>query len=198
MGVLASSSVVAAQSFYLLANYKPLPPPLHGPLRGVERWAEKEGVPGWVKGIVRRLSERHPKEGDGTAVGRPSKEGAGDEAARRVSFGWGRRFWTGREAERATKRIVIIGDSLVVGIGCKEAPVMPKAICGRLAELLQVDVQWRALGVDGGDVRTIHSKVLEAVDDAVHLPKPVSGGAGMAGVPAAMADTGAGVVASAG
>jgi len=73
------------------------------------------------------------------------------------------RLRSSREVPTRRRNVLIIGDSLVVGIGCKEAPVMPQIICKRLANLLQVDVSWKALGVNGGDVRTIHKNVLETV-----------------------------------
>jgi len=141
---------------------------------------ERDGgtVPPWVRGFVRRMNERRGEvaarhelrsdsNSDGASSRQPPHEGHADSIWSRF-WRWGWREGT----QRQMKRIVIIGDSLVVGVGCKEAPVMPEAICGRLAELLRVDVQWRALGVDGGDVRTIHSKVLAAVDEAVHAPSP--------------------------
>ena len=46
-----------------------------------------------------------------------------------------------REASTRRRNVLIIGDSLVVGIGCKEAPVMPQIICKRLANLLKVCVR---------------------------------------------------------
>ncbi|EKX44841.1 hypothetical protein GUITHDRAFT_152879 [Guillardia theta CCMP2712] len=87
-----------------------------------------------------------------------------------------------REVSTRRRNVLIIGDSLVVGIGCKEAPVMPQIICKRLANLLKVDVSWKALGVNGGDVRTIHKNVLETVkkfqseqEDALHSTAQTSG-----------------------
>jgi len=169
------------QAAFLLNTYQPLPPPLKHIHSGVERWVEERDrdggkVPPWVRGLVRRISERRdgaerPREGD---ANRGEATVASNQGWQSRPAGWGSiwRWRRGERREQKMKRIVIIGDSLVVGIGCKEAPVMPEAICGRLAELLRVDVQWRALGVDGGDVRTIHSKVLAAVDDAVHSSTP--------------------------
>ena len=43
---------------------------------------------------------------------------------------------------RRRKTVLIIGDSLVVGIGCKYEAVMPKALCDSLAEHLQADISW--------------------------------------------------------
>ena len=107
-------------------------------VQGVERWMEsKDWVPARVKSILKRISEAGE-----TFVTRS------DDVAKGTYAGGG-------DVNRP-KRVIIIGDSLVVGIGCKEAPVMPVALCRQLASLLKVDVQWRALGVDGGDVRTIH------------------------------------------
>ena len=113
-------------------------------VQGVERWVEgKEEVPIWVKKIIRRLSlgPPQPVQRDGVAA-----VGSGQSSLEAMP--------------QAPKRVVIIGDSLVVGIGCKETPVMPVALCRHLASLLKVDIVWRALGIDGGDVRTIHRWVL--------------------------------------
>ena len=64
---------------------------------------------------------------------------------------------------RRRKNVLIIGDSLVVGIGCKDSMVLPQSICRQLSDRLGVDISWRAVGVNGGDVRTIQQEVLDTV-----------------------------------
>lgn len=135
MGATAAAGVVAVQSAYVMGTYKALPPPLRERMHGVEKWMEdKDWVPARVKHLIKRIS----KDADTRVI-------QSDDVSRAAPTG-----------SKDTKRVIIIGDSLVVGIGCKESPVMPVALCRQLASLLKVDVQWRALGVDGGDVRTIH------------------------------------------
>lgn len=70
--------------------------------------------------------------------------------------------WGAREGRRR-RNVLIVGDSLVVGIGCKEKPVLPQVLSRSLANALKVDVSWRAIGVNGGDMKTIHANVLETV-----------------------------------
>ena len=64
---------------------------------------------------------------------------------------------------RRRRNVLIVGDSLVVGIGCKEKPVLPQVLSRSLANALKVDISWRAIGVNGGDMKTIHANVLETV-----------------------------------
>jgi len=64
---------------------------------------------------------------------------------------------------RRRRNVLIVGDSLVVGIGCKEKPVLPQVLSRSLANALKVDISWRAIGVNGGDMKTIHTNVLETV-----------------------------------
>eukprot|EP00283_Hemiselmis_rufescens_P012144 CAMPEP_0173438492 /NCGR_PEP_ID=MMETSP1357-20121228/20446_1 /TAXON_ID=77926 /ORGANISM="Hemiselmis rufescens, Strain PCC563" /LENGTH=98 /DNA_ID=CAMNT_0014403793 /DNA_START=350 /DNA_END=643 /DNA_ORIENTATION=+ len=60
LAVVVAGGGVVGQAAYLLSSYKPLPPPIKEGLRGVERWVEERDgrVPVWVRGMVRRMSER--------------------------------------------------------------------------------------------------------------------------------------------
>ena len=84
-----------------------------------------------------------------------------DEGAQRRDGG-GAPGWSLRDPRR-WRNVLIVGDSLVVGIGCKERSVLPQVISRSLANALKVDVSWRTIGVDGGDMKTIHANVLETV-----------------------------------
>jgi lysophospholipase L1-like esterase len=63
------------------------------------------------------------------------------------------------------KRVLIIGDSLVVGIGCEEQAVMPQALCKKLSELLQSDIAWISHGINGADIRTIYRDIVHRLQD---------------------------------
>ena len=51
---------------------------------------------------------------------------------------------------RRTRRVVIVGDSLVTGVGCRvdrcDGPMLPRRLGEVLAELIGADVEWVAVG----------------------------------------------------
>lgn len=126
---------MVAQGVYLLHAYVPMPPP-RGDTFGLESWQDAGAV-------------HQPKQSAGSTPAR--RQGDSNEAGSPV-----------RAASRR-RNVLIIGDSLVVGIGCKDTMVLPQRICRQISDLLQVDISWRAVGVNGGDVRTIHQEVLDSV-----------------------------------
>ena len=133
----ASGGIVVAQGTYLLHAYVPMPPP-QGDTFGLERWGGGE----------------HQRSPDTTAE--PAHRPGGAVA----DYSSAAAAWT---ASRRRKNVLIIGDSLVVGIGCRDSMVLPQGICRQLSDRLGVDISWRAVGVNGGDVRTIHQEVLDTV-----------------------------------
>mmetsp|Transcript_51184 Transcript_51184/g.120283 ORF Transcript_51184/g.120283 Transcript_51184/m.120283 type:complete len:403 (-) Transcript_51184:473-1681(-) len=136
-GACACGGVVLAQAAYLQRTYVPIRPPKEADAYGVIRFT---GNPNSSTGeIVRRESH---SSGTNALIPHLMR----------------------RSGETAPHRnVLIIGDSLVVGIGCKDKPILPQALCRQMAQLLKVDISWRSLGVNGADVRTIHKNVLEAV-----------------------------------
>jgi len=85
-------------------------------------------------------------------------------------------------------RVLVIGDSLAIGIGCieqfskkshslpptlventeaksylRQGPVFPQVLARTLSRHFQLPVQWRSAGVDGGDVDDIRSFCLDVV-----------------------------------
>mmetsp|Transcript_14266 Transcript_14266/g.38955 ORF Transcript_14266/g.38955 Transcript_14266/m.38955 type:complete len:186 (+) Transcript_14266:99-656(+) len=78
----------------------------------------------------------------------------------------------GHDKSRPKKRVLIIGDSLVVGIGCEKEAVMAPILCKRLAELLEADIAWSTHGINGGDVRTIYRDIVDRLNDWRHHQEP--------------------------
>lgn len=126
-----------AQSMYCLSVYVPMPPPA-GDTFGLECW-------------------------QGAAAAHQRSQSPSDEPAHRPASSNDASSAAGPVAARQRRNVLIIGDSLVVGIGCKDTMVLPQGICRQISDLLQVDISWRAVGVNGGDVRTIHQEVLDTV-----------------------------------
>jgi len=137
VGAAAAGGLVLVQAAYLQRTYVPMGPPKDGESYGVIRFEEKIGPPTQAEAVRRTSSNQ-------TNSLIPHLMRRKDEQA-------------------PHRNVLIIGDSLVVGIGCKDKPILPQALCRQMAELLKVDISWRALGVNGGDVRTIHKNVLETV-----------------------------------
>ena len=84
----------------------------------------------------------------------------GDSAAAEPS----RRRWPwsfGSSVPPRRKTILFVGDSLVVGIGCREngEPTLPRACAEHLAARLGVDVQYAAVGDVGADVHGLQALV---------------------------------------
>jgi lysophospholipase L1-like esterase len=95
------------------------------------------------------------------------------------------------------KRLVVIGDSLAVGLGSinifdpnkdnsvpfyrmenlkegagGEGPVFPRVLAHTLADHTQEPVQWRSAGVDGGDVQLIDEYCLGVIEEECAQGKP--------------------------
>lgn len=77
---------------------------------------------------------------------------------------------TGEGAGRR-KNVLVVGDSLITGVGCnpegKEGPTLPRAVAECMARCLRVDVSWTAIGKTGANIATLHSKLLPAVLEEV-------------------------------
>ena len=87
-------------------------------------------------------------------------------------------------AKRATARrrlvAVVAGDSTACGVGCgdgaarararrgttEEGPTLARAFARTLGERMTADVEWRALGFKGADVRGLRDKLIPALREA--------------------------------
>eukprot|EP00961_Rhodomonas_salina_P263860 3566122-Rhodomonas_salina.1 len=74
------------------------------------------------------------------------------------------------EPAQVTKRLLVLGDSLVIGVGCDEAPLMGQSLAKGMSTKLRNNVAWRSMGIDGGDARTIHSTVASLLQRRCRRP----------------------------
>lgn len=98
--------------------------------------------------------------------------------------------------ENSLGRLVVIGDSLAVGLGSVDAfdsqkdnsipfmkienienddgpgPVFPRRLAESLSNQLQVPFHWRSAGVDGGDVKRIDTHCLDVIEEEAATAHP--------------------------
>jgi lysophospholipase L1-like esterase len=102
--------------------------------------------------------------------------------------------------KQVPERIVVLGDSLALGIGCVQefetgrslgyraenlsepsmdgttttppGPVFPRVFANVLAKHGQRPVHWRSAGVDGGDIKAIHDQCLGVIQEEVDQGRP--------------------------
>lgn len=175
----AATSLSLAQMLFLKASYAS-PPDAIGPREGVARdgvGAEAKPdsptgeLPNAAVGLgpilrKRLTSERKPHEASGTVkiaetvadveaiVAEVSKSADGVSAEKR--------------APRVQPRILVIGDSLVSGVGgessykngSQSGPPLPRHIASKLSEKWNAEVQWNTMSLTGGDVRMLSRKIL--------------------------------------
>lgn len=80
---------------------------------------------------------------------------------------FGIEYYDGEQGHSSMKRIIVLGDSLVVGVGCNAAPVISQSLARGFAQRFKSDVAWRSFGIDGGDARTIHQSTIDSVRSLV-------------------------------
>lgn len=83
---------------------------------------------------------------------------------------WRARFTAPAGAKAPARfRVLFIGDSLVNGVGgeSREAleggPPLPRRVCRALADKLGGQVEWRAFGITGGDLRALRSQLVPQI-----------------------------------
>ena len=74
-------------------------------------------------------------------------------------------------------KLVVIGDSLVTGVGCQEgkdgeetSPILPRILANALSVALEADVQWQCEGLTGACIQDIKNSLLPSVKESVLLP----------------------------
>lgn len=67
-----------------------------------------------------------------------------------------------------TLLVHLVGDSTACGVGCgARGPTLASSFAASVSETLGADVEWRALGFKGADVRALRDKLVPAMRDAV-------------------------------
>jgi hypothetical protein len=76
-----------------------------------------------------------------------------------------------QEANMHKIKLLVLGDSLVCGVGCDRkdsSPVLPQILAKVLTYALRVDVEWHSAGVVGGTVEQIREKLIPAVKSKLY------------------------------
>ena len=173
-----ASSVGFGQAMFLKATYQS-PPDARGPRSGIETPARLQGIKtdtlSSAEGHVSRVSlpagsssnaatkstEKSYNAAVDAAVNSVREQLQGIDLSPTVETING-------EVISKPKRILIIGDSLVSGVGGEssfddgpsDGPALPRQVARYLCELLNVDVQWNAMSLTGGDVRMLKRKII--------------------------------------
>lgn len=172
-----ASTVGLGQAMFLKATYQS-PPDARGPRSGVERPRVSEtlsSAEGHVARIVTptALSLAPPGASAASASAAIAMDAAlsavieqGPVMVGAEATASGEVVGAGGDGHR--KRILVIGDSLVSGVGGEssfdngpsDGPALPRQVARYLSEMLNVDVQWNAMSLTGGDVRMLKRKIL--------------------------------------
>jgi len=191
-----ASTVGLAQAMMLKATYES-PPDARGPRAGTERplargprgFGNQQVTFSSSAGTVTRVVDQNPPNSITPATPvNPASQAVQDEAARldeelypferptsiRHRAVHGEADLSGPDGELAIRhddagpKILVIGDSLVSGVGgaasfsntTPDGPALPRHVARFLSELIETDVQWNALSLTGGDVRMLRKKVI--------------------------------------
>lgn len=178
-----ASTVGLGQAMFLKATYQS-PPDARGPRSGVERpvarlntqtLSSSEGHVTRILTASEGARVSHHAGAAGASISTQSAvNDAVDAAVESVRAQLGNIDLSptvekhGTETVTKRKRILIIGDSLVAGVGGlssfedgpSDGPALPRQVARYLSEMLDVDVQWNALSLSGGDVRMLKRKIV--------------------------------------
>ncbi|CAN8066493.1 unnamed protein product [Agarophyton chilense] len=165
-----ASSVGLGQAMFLKATYES-PPDAKGPRSGVERPVRLTETLSSAEGHVSRIvpapaAAAVAAEQKISQAVRNAVEGAKAQLAN-VKF-TPLTHQQDRRHHVRRKRILIIGDSLVSGVGGEssfdngpsDGPALPRQVARYLSEMLDIDVQWNAMSLTGGDVRMLKRKII--------------------------------------
>lgn len=176
MGMIAglASTIGLGQAIFLKATYES-PPDARGPRSGVER--PKNQMLSSSQGQVTRVSISDVHAGSSVAATKSTDQAVSNAVSKamervRDELGY---LELNRKVENPgvkiasmKRKILIIGDSLVSGVGGSssfedgpsDGPALPRQVARCLSEGLNVDVQWNAMSLTGGDVRMLNRKIV--------------------------------------
>lgn len=179
IGMIAglASTIGLGQAIFLKATYES-PPDARGPRSGIERpqvetLASSQGHCSRVKpdpdgdmtptasGGAARSTQNAVRAAVGAAVESVREKLSSTNLSPTMESG-------GSNVDSRNKRILIVGDSLVSGVGGlssfddgpSDGPTLPRAVARYLSEMLSIDVQWNAMHLTGGDVRMLKRKIV--------------------------------------
>lgn len=170
-----ASTVGLGQAMFLKATYQS-PPDARGPRSGVERPHTAKHLSS-AQGHVARIVTSPQDDASAPPVS-PTPASRTVEAAVKEAVkeavsvaavsNSGNVGLSGDGITTGRKRILIIGDSLVSGVGGESSfddgpstgPALPRQVARYLSEMLKMDVQWNALSLTGGDVRMLKRKIV--------------------------------------
>lgn len=172
-----ASTIGLGQAIFLKATYES-PPDARGPRSGVERprietLASSQGhvsrvVPQSDSGMAQTSSAgaaQSTRDAVNVAIDAAVESMRGELSTMDLSPTVQR---SGGKLVKRHKRILIVGDSLVSGVGGlssfndgpSDGPALPRSVARYLSEMLNVDVQWNAMSLTGGDVRMLKRKIV--------------------------------------
>lgn len=179
IGMVAGLASTAGfgQALFLKATYQS-PPDARGPRSGIERPNRGVETLSSAEGHVTRVLARAPSAPSSGAGAAEATQIAVDKAVdaavdavkvhlEGLDLSPVIERHSGHLVTRR-KRILIIGDSLVSGVGGEssfddgpsDGPALPRQVARSLSEMLNVDVQWNAISLTGGDVRMLKRKII--------------------------------------
>lgn len=183
----AATSVSFGQMLFLKASYAS-PPDAIGPRAGVESPEPMPGdtPPAQLPSVLVSSSAIHPQSTATTTAAEAAVEAAqAQEASGLVSVAGSmsdveaivanisqtaasNANENSNDSPRKKPRILVIGDSLVSGVGgesswsdgSRSGPPLPRHIAHFLSQKWNADVQWNTMSLTGGDVRMLARKIL--------------------------------------
>lgn len=171
-----ASTVGLAQAMMLKATYES-PPDARGPRSGVER-PRRQNFPSFANNLTFSTAAGHvTRVFDSTAAAAAESlrvaqcscpEGTHTDDDRKRRAVRGANELCVRAADPNERKILVIGDSLVSGVGgaasfsntTPDGPALPRHVARYLSEMTETDVHWNALSLTGGDVRMLRKKVV--------------------------------------
>lgn len=162
VGIATTAIAYGQASWYRYKYYGTDAPAPSGPMRGVEIWFDKVRLE--IKDVKATLNEKALDKVRNIGVEIQDVKAAIHDKL--LKLGAGRFFVRDNvvvvEGHKRKLKLLIVGDSLVRGVGCA-SPVLPSVLATFLSYALKADVEWRAEGLVGGTVNDIRNKFLPVI-----------------------------------
>eukprot|EP01038_Epipyxis_sp_PR26KG_P010044 gene10044-13502_t len=137
-----------------------------GPHNGLELWVDK--LKYLKDDVVERVKENEPQILWKKAMAKIRETLVSKDKLKEDKIDNRIIYETGSECGKTSRsnkkfRLLIVGDSLVAGVGCdgaKSSPVLPKVLATVLSYVLKADIEWTSAGIIGASVRQLHTELL--------------------------------------